>query len=94
MTDKQAHLVTVLGRNIPVRSTATEERVREIERFVNHELATIQSKVPGADPQLLETLALLNLSERYLNGQDQITKGLHSEQQLTELLRKLQAIPL
>ncbi|MFW9604066.1 MAG: cell division protein ZapA [Trichlorobacter sp.] len=94
MTDKQAHLITVLGRNIPVRSTATEERVREIERFVNHELATIQSKVPGADPQLLVTLALLNLSERYLNGQDSISKGLHTEQQLTELLRKLQSIPL
>jgi cell division protein ZapA len=63
---KKTHLVTVLGREIPVKSSAPEEKVREVESFVNDRIGEIQSRLTAADPQLLVTLALLNLAESYM----------------------------
>lgn len=65
----KAHLVTVLGREIPVRSSASEEKVREVEAFVNTRIEAIRERLTTADPQLLVTLALLNLAESYLDLQ-------------------------
>lgn len=66
---KATHLVTILGREIPVKSSAPEIAVREIETFVNGRINEIRSKLTTADPQLVVTLALLNLAEQYLAQQ-------------------------
>lgn len=66
---KQTHLVTILGRAIPVKSSAPEAKVREIERFVNGRIDEIRTKLTSADPQLAVMLALLNLAEQYLDQQ-------------------------
>lgn len=65
----QTHLVTILGRAIPVKSSAPEAKVREIEGFVNGRIDEIRTKLTSADPQLLVMLALLNLAEQYLEQQ-------------------------
>lgn len=66
---KTTHLVTILGRELPVKSSAPEAAVREIETFVNGRINEIRSKLTAADPQLVVTLALLNLAEQYLAQQ-------------------------
>lgn len=94
MTQKQAHLITVLGRTIPVRSAASETRVREIEQFVHKEVTAIQEHMTSADPQLLVTLALLNLAERYLGCQDSVRTGQEIEQRIIGLVQKLETLDL
>lgn len=66
---KATHLVTILGREIPVKSSAPEAAVREVETFVNDRINEIRSKLTTADPQLVISLALLNLAEQYLTQQ-------------------------
>lgn len=66
---KTTYQLTVLGREIPVRSSAPEERVRAVEDFVNSRLAELQSRLATADSQLVAILALLNLAEAYLDQQ-------------------------
>ncbi|ACD97201.1 cell division protein ZapA [Trichlorobacter lovleyi] len=86
----RGHLVTVLGREIPVRSAAPEEKVREVEAFVNERIEAIRSRLTTADPQLLVTLALLNLSESYLELQHrQDGSGSTLEARLTSMLDQL-----
>ncbi|QOX80445.1 cell division protein ZapA [Trichlorobacter lovleyi] len=86
----RGHLVTVLGREIPVRSAAPEEKVREVEAFVNERIEAIRSRLTTADPQLLVTLALLNLSESYLELQHrQDGSGSTLEARLTSMLEQL-----
>lgn len=64
---KQSHMVTVLGREISVRSSAPAERVREIEGFVNARLREIGAALKSGDAQLILTLALLNTAEELLD---------------------------
>ncbi|WP_277057207.1 cell division protein ZapA [Trichlorobacter lovleyi] len=86
----RGHLVTVLGREIPVRSAAPEEKVREVEAFVNERIEAIRARLTTADPQLLVTLALLNLSESYLELQHrQDGSGSTLETRLTSMLEQL-----
>ncbi|WP_281185322.1 cell division protein ZapA [Trichlorobacter lovleyi] len=86
----RGHLVTVLGREIPVRSAAPEEKVREVEAFVNERIEAIRARLTTADPQLLVTLALLNLSESYLELQRrQDGSGSTLEARLTSMLEQL-----
>ena len=66
---KTTHLVTVLGREIPVKSSAPEEKVRAVEAFVNVRIEEIRSRLTTADPQLVTIIALLNLAESYLERQ-------------------------
>ncbi len=89
----RGHLVTVLGREIPVRSAAPEEKVREVEAFVNERIEAIRSRLTTADPQLLVTLALLNLSESYLELQHrQDGSGSTLEARLTSMLDQLDQV--
>ncbi len=66
---KATHLVTILGREIPVKSSAPEAAVREVETFANDRINEIRAKLAAADPQLVVTLAFLNLAEQYLAQQ-------------------------
>lgn len=56
-------MVSILGRNIPIRTTAAPDTVREVEEFVTARLHTISSALTGGDAQLVLTLALLNITE-------------------------------
>jgi cell division protein ZapA len=85
----KAHLVTVLGREIPVRSAAPEEKVREVEAFVNARIDAIHAHLTTADPQLLATLALLNLAESYLEQQKQQAISRTPDSKINEMLERL-----
>lgn len=85
----KAHLVTVLGREIPVRSSASEEKVREVEAFVNTRIEAIRERLTTADPQLLVTLALLNLAESYLDLQRCRDSANTLETRITSMLERV-----
>lgn len=87
----KAHLITVLGREIPVRSAAPEEKVRQVETFVNERIEAIRSRLTAADPQLLVTLALLNLAESYLEQQATQPAAVELDARLGRLLQRLDA---
>ena len=63
---KTSHAVTVFGRELSVRGSAPEARVRAVEAFVNEKLQEIGSALKNGDAQLVLTLALLNISEELL----------------------------
>jgi cell division protein ZapA len=63
---KTSHAVTVLGRELSVRSSASEAKVKAVEAFVNGKLQEIGSALRSGDAQLVLTLALLNASEELL----------------------------
>lgn len=63
---KTSHAVTVFGRELSVRSSAPEEKVKAVEAFVNGKLQEIGSALKNGDAQLVLTLALLNTSEELL----------------------------
>ena len=63
---KTTHLVTVLGREISVRSSAPPEKVQAVETFVNDRLRQIGAALKSGDAQLVLTLALLNTAEELL----------------------------
>jgi cell division protein ZapA len=85
----KAHLVTVLGREIPVRSSAPEEKVREIEAFVNERIDTIRTRLTTADPQLLITLAFLNVAESCLELQAQLAGSKNLDEKLQTIVERL-----
>jgi len=59
------HRVKVFGRDVQVRSTASEEEVREIESYVNEMIAHLQSSMKTSDLQILSIMALLNIAESF-----------------------------
>jgi cell division protein ZapA len=63
---KKSHAVTVFGRELSVRSSAPEAKVKAVEAFVNGKLQEIGSALKSGDAQLVLTLALLNTSEELL----------------------------
>lgn len=63
---KKSHAVTILGRELSVRSSASEAKVKAVETFVNGKLQEIGSALKSGDAQLVLTLALLNTSEELL----------------------------
>ena len=85
----KAHRVTVLGREIPVRSTASDDTIRKIEAFVNTRIESISSRLTTADPQLVITLALLNLAESYLELVSQQAETPEVEARVKKILHKL-----
>lgn len=83
------HLVTVLGREIPVRSAASEEKVREVETFVNGRIELLRQRLTIADPQLIISLAMLNLAEEFLTLQANQTGTDRLENRLSNILDRL-----
>jgi len=65
---KKTHAVTVLGRALSVRSSATPEKVQAVEHFVNGRLQEIGSALKSGDAQLVMMLALLNIAEELLES--------------------------
>ena len=65
---KTTHSITVLGREISVRSSASIDKVRAVEQFVNNRLHDIGAALKSGDSQLVLMLALLNTAEELLDA--------------------------
>ncbi|MBI2355576.1 MAG: cell division protein ZapA [Deltaproteobacteria bacterium] len=89
---KQSHLVTVLGREISVRSSAPVERVREIEGFVNARLREIGSALKSGDAQLVLALALLNTAEELLELRAAGERGASLDDRLQGMIARLEKV--
>ena len=74
---KKSHAVTVLGRELSVRSSAPVEKVRSVEAFVNGRLLEIGSALRSGDAQLVLMLALLNTAEELLEIRSAHTGDAH-----------------
>jgi len=89
---KKSHAVTVLGRELSVRSSASAEKVLAVEAFVNGRLQEIGSALKSGDAQLVLTLALLNTAEELLEirstrEQDELLDG-----RIKGIIGKLEAV--
>ena len=87
---KTTHLVTVLGRELSVRSSAPAEKVQAVESFVNARLHEIGSALKNGDAQLVLMLALLNISEELLELRGSAERGGPIDASLQRLMEKLE----
>ena len=89
---KTTHLVTVLGREISVRSSASAEKVQAVESFVNARLHEIGSALKSGDAQVVLMLALLNTSEELLELRSSVERDAPVDEAMRRLLEKLERI--
>lgn len=89
---KASHSVTVLGRELSVRSSASAEKVQAVEDFVNRRLQDIGSALKSGDAQLVLMLALLNTAEELLDLRSKQHDEAPLEAILQGVLKKLEAI--
>jgi len=86
------HRVKILGRELQVRSTASRERVRQIEAYVNSTLAGIGASTKSDDLQVVAILALLNLAESYLELSWEMSEsGAEDNEKLSRLIHDVEA---
>lgn len=91
MSVKASHRISVLGKEITVKSSATAEHVREVEALVNRKLAEAQASIPVVgDPQVPIILALMNLAESCLS----LSRELEEQEQagketMTRLVKRI-----
>jgi cell division protein ZapA len=88
---KRTHLVTVLGRELSVRSSAPAEKVHAVEMFVNERLNDIGAALKSGDAALVLTLALLNTAEELLDLRAAQDAGSLQDDRLREILAKLES---
>ncbi len=85
------HRIRVLGRELHVRSTATSERVRQIEEYVNDRIRELQSSASCNDPLKIAILALLNISELYLDvSSESASRGKAENERIFRLLQLIE----
>ncbi|MEI7815796.1 MAG: cell division protein ZapA [Desulfuromonadales bacterium] len=89
---KISHAVTVFGRELSVRSSAPEEKVKAVEAFVNGKLQEIGSALKNGDAQLVLTLALLNTSEELLELRSQRELDSTADQRIRSVIAALETI--
>lgn len=89
---KRTHAVTVLGRALSVRSSATPEKVQAVEHFVNSRLLEIGSALRSGDAQLVLMLALLNITEELLEIRSACQQGDNSDNRIKGIIGKLESI--
>lgn len=68
---KSSHRVTVLGRELQVRSSASVATVDEVARYINDTAARVAESVKSGDTQLVTLLTLLNIAEEYMSLRQQ-----------------------
>jgi cell division protein ZapA len=88
---KTTHSVTVLGREISVRSSASAEKVLRIEAFVNNRVHEIGAALKSGDAQLVLTLAWLNITEELFDLKKMHDEDLSLEVRLRGMLDKLES---
>jgi cell division protein ZapA len=89
---KTSHAVTVLGRELSVRSSAPELKVRAVETFVNGKLREIGSALKSGDAQLVLSLALLNTAEELLELRSQREKDAAANSRIDSLIATLDTV--
>lgn len=86
------HRISVLGRELQVRSSALPETVREIESFVNGKLSEVSASMVGGDTQVVAILTLMTLAEAYLTlRKEHEAAQLHGAEKIGRMIRKLDA---
>lgn len=88
---KATHSVTVLGREISVRTSASAAKVQQIETLINTKLQDIGAALKSGDAQLVLTLALLNTTEELLDLQKAREDDAALETRLRGMLDKLES---
>ena len=90
-TLEESHRIRVLGREIQVRTRASEETVREIEAFVNAKAEEVAAQVKSVDSQAVAVLTLMNIAEAYLAQTRELAacRELNAER-LPELLKRIE----
>jgi cell division protein ZapA len=89
---KTSHAVTVFGRELSVRSSAPEAKVKAVEAFVNGKLQEIGSALKSGDAQLVLTLALLNTSEELLELRSQREKDAAVDSSIQSMIAALDTV--
>ncbi len=89
---KTSHAVTVFGRELSVRSSAPEAKVKAVEAFVNGKLQEIGSALKNGDAQLVLTLALLNTSEELLELRSQRESDAAVDNRITAMISVLKKV--
>jgi cell division protein ZapA len=89
---KTSHAVTILGRELSVRSSAPEEKVRAVEAFVNGRLQEIGSALKSGDAQLVLLLALLNTTEELLELRSQRDNDAAVDGRIDSMIATLDAV--
>lgn len=89
---KTSHLVTVLGRELSVKSSASAEKVHAVESFVNGRLQEIGSALKSGDVQLVLTLALLNTAEELLTLRNERENDVSLDNRLQGIIEKLEKV--
>ena len=89
---KTSHAVTVFGRELSVRSSAPETKVKAVEAFVNGKLQEIGSALKSGDAQLVLTLALLNTSEELLELRMQREQDALADGRLNSMIAALETV--
>ncbi len=89
---KQSHAVTILGRELSVKSSAPEAKVKAVEAFVNGKLQEIGSALLSGDAQLVLMLALLNISEELLELRSGHEQNIQSDKRISALIHSLETV--
>lgn len=89
---KTSHAVTVLGRELSVRSSAPEARVKAVEAFVNGKIQEIGGALRNGDAQLVLTLALLNISEELLELRSRQEQNATVDSRINSIIASLETV--
>lgn len=89
---KTSHAVTILGRELSVRSSAPEAKVKAVEAFVNGKLQDIGGALRSGDAQLILTLALLNTAEELLELRSQREQDAGLDSRLSTIIAALETV--
>ncbi|MFZ2949160.1 MAG: cell division protein ZapA [Desulfuromonadaceae bacterium] len=89
---KTSHAVTVLGRELSVRSSAPEAKVKAVEAFVDGKLREIGGALRNGDAQLVLTLALLNASEELLELRSRREQDAADDSRIAAMIAALETV--
>jgi len=88
-----SHRITVLGREISVRSTADEGTVRKVESFVNKRVEQVLNSGNTVDNQVAVILTLLNVAEDYLAVLDRLESSRKDEDfRIAGLIQRMDSV--
>jgi cell division protein ZapA len=88
---KTTHLLKVLGRELPIVSSAPAEKVQAVESYVNERLREISASLSRNDQELVLILALLNITEELLDVRSLQKKDTTLDDRVRGMLDRLQS---
>lgn len=83
--------ILVLGREIPVRTTASPELVQKIETMINERLAFAATSMSLPNEQMVTILAMLNMAEEIVSLREHVQPDDQSTARLEKLLDRVSA---